>query len=256
MKKRVDELNEMYEPIDRLNLFASWLFWFCAIFSLVLLFVDPKRFGLIHESLSVVFILAAIAHTVISNYNSFVLISNAEKQRRKQLLADSLNVPVTHKQTNLYYNNKLSPSIHRLGGNILENAHFGKSICNEILKSERLKVFIWLLIWVLILSFRGTSIGFVLLVTQVLFSGDVLIHWLRLEFLRTRISNVYETLYSYFQKGPPVDDLFSVANVLDAFVEYECAKAAASIKQSTKTFDRLNPSLTQEWDRIRQVLKI
>jgi hypothetical protein len=38
---------------------------------------------------------------------------------------------------------------------------------------------------------------------------------------------------------------------LEAFSTYEATKSSASIVLSTSIFDRLNPSLTQEWEDIK-----
>ena len=137
-------------------------------------------------------------------------------------------------------NNEVSPSVIRLGLNVLENSFFAKSICHEMAKFERKKIFIYSFFWLFAIFNRSTYLGLVLTLTQVLFSGDILIRWIRIEVLRVRNEFIYERLYQLYLNRKSSE----VTGILDAFASYEAAKSSASIKQSSKIFNRLNPSLT------------
>jgi hypothetical protein len=43
---------------------------------------------------------------------------------------------------------------------------------------------------------------------------------------------------------------------LTSFSMYETAKANAAVTLSSKLFDKLNPSLSKEWEKIKVALKI
>ena len=104
--------------------------------------------------------------------------------------------------------------------------------------------------------YRDTGLGLLLILTQILFSGDILIRWLKIEVLRARNESIYEKLYSLFLNKVESEDRKHIGSILDAFASYEAAKSSASIKQSTKIFNKINQKLTREWNGIRDRLGI
>ena len=74
--------------------------------------------------------------------------------------------------------------------------------------------------------------------------------------LRHRNEDLYGELYNEFLHKIDFQSPAGTACILDAFATYEAAKAAASIKQSTRMFNELNPSLTREWNEICNQLGI
>jgi hypothetical protein len=193
---------------------------------------------------------------VLSHYNGFILIPLAEEKRRKQLLSDAFNVPLTSEQTRQYYNNELTPSIARLGASILENAFFAKTVCSKMANQQRFKILIYILIWIVAISYRSTDLGLILILTQILFSGEIIVRWIKIEVLRYRNNSIYDGLYTLFLHNVSPDQNPGIADILYWFASYESAKAAASVQQSSKIFFQLNPKLSKEWTEIRKQLQI
>ena len=206
------------------------------------------------EYVPVVFIVLVICYAAASNINSLVLIPSAEKHRRKQLLSDGLGVPLTHEQTRQYYNNGLRPSIERLGANIMENAHFGTNVAGRMLLAERTKVGIYLLLWIFALVSRSTDLGWVLVLTQLVFSGEIVFKWIRMELFCLRTKRVFESMYTLFLSAKKSKAAPNHADILDEFADYETAKASASLNHSQRIFQKLNADLSLEWDRIRATI--
>lgn len=202
------------------------------------------------------FSLIVILHLVLSLYNRFHLVPEAEAKRRKQLLSDSFDIPLTPEQTKAYYNNPLAPSIQRLGANILENTFFAKSVCGKMAVRERFKVLLYFSAWLLAAFWRNTPLGLLIVVTQTVFSGEIIARLISVEVLRHRNEDLYEELYHEFLHKIDFQSGTGTACILDAFAAYEAAKASAAIKQSTKIFKELNPILTAEWDSICNRLKM
>ena len=82
----------------------------------------------------------------------------------------------------------------------------------------------------------------------------MLAKWIRLEWLRMRFEKTFEDVYTLFQSQPPVEEFNAMA--LTASSMYETAKANAAITLSSKIFDKFNPSLSKEWEKIKVALKI
>jgi|GEM_PF-451817 len=256
MTERIDQIEKYYSPIEKCEKWASWFFWICAILSIIVPYSDKISSIWLKQIPSIAFILAVLIHSTLSAYSGFFLIPTAETLRRKQLLSNSFDVPLTPETTQGYYNNELAPSIARLGACVLENSFFGKNVCLEMAKIERGKMFVYFLLWITAITLRSTDLNLVLTLTQVLFSGNILFHWIKLEILRSQNENVYEQLYSHFLNRVSSNHNPGIACILHSFASYESAKASAAIKQSSKIFNRLNPRLSAEWEEIRNQLGI
>jgi hypothetical protein len=184
------------------------------------------------------------------------LVPKAERIRRKQLLSDAFNTHLTHDRTSLYYNNEYSPSVQRLGANTMENSLFSKEIAYKMLVRKRWIVGFYLVAWLFAFALRHSSLELITWITQLVFSGEIIAGWLKLECLCFRHERTYEQLHAHFLNGIGGDHPRAIANVLDAFVEYESAKASAGALLSSKIFNKLNPELTKKWEQIRNDLRM
>lgn len=248
--ERVDGLEHYYRPIERCEAWTTCLFWASAILSIIALYSRCIPWERVRDVPAVLFSMSVILHLVLSLYNRFHLVPEAEAKRRKQLLSDSFDIPLTAEQTQAYYNNPLAPSIQRLGANVLENSFFAKSVCGKMAARERLKVLIYFTVWFLAAFWRSTPLGLLLVVTQTVFSGEIIAKLVCLEVLRHRNEELFDELYHEFLHKIDFQSRTGTACILDAFATYEAAKAAAALKQSTTIFNELNPRLTREWAEI------
>lgn len=254
INKRVDGIDSYYRPVERLENWTSWLFWLSAGLSVVVLYAGLIPWKPIQDIPMIAFIVSVVVHLVLSLYLRFYLIPTAEWKRRKQLLSNSFGVPLTPEQTQAYYNNPLAPSIERLGANVLENSFFAKAICGRMAVHERIKVVCYFICWILAVFWRSTPLSLLAVITQTIFSSEVIAKLVSLEVLRHRNEELFEELYHEFLHKIDFRSQTGTACILDAFATYEAAKAAAALKQSTKIFVQLNPELSKEWDEIRNQL--
>ena len=170
------------------------------------------------------------------------------------MLSDSFGTPLSHDKTVLYYNNNYAPSINRLGANTMENAFFSSEVAEKMLIKKRALVSVYIASWIFLFSFRDTDLNIMIWITQIVFSGEIIVQWFSLEALRTRQERTYERLHTHFLHKIGSDSGREIATILDAFVAYETAKSSSSCLLSSKVFYKLNPSLTKKWEQIRNEL--
>jgi hypothetical protein len=254
--ERVDGLERYYKPIEIFERLSSLLFWVSAVLSIAVLYSRIIPWTSLRNVPMVMFSTFVVLHLVFTLYTKFNLIPIAEGKRRKQLLSNSFDVPLTPEETKAYYNNPIAPSIQRLGANILENSFFAKSICGKMALQERVKVLIYFTVWFVAAICRSTPLDILVVVTQTVFSGEIIARLVSLEVLRHRNEDLFEELYHEFLHKVDFQTSTATACILDAFATYESAKSAAAIKQSTSVFLALNPSLTREWAGICERLKM
>ena len=254
-EERVDEVSRYYTPAVKLERIGAYLFWINASLSLGILFLEELP-SLLQSIISPAFLVCVLIQFVVSQINRFYLIPKAERMRREQMLSDAFGTPLSHDKTSLYYNNDYSPSIQRLGANTMENALFSSEVAAKMLVSKRVLIGVYLVVWILVFSLRDINLDIIIWITQIVFSGEIIVQWLSLEVLRIRQERTYEKLHSHFLHEIGGNSERAVATILDSFVAYETAKAAASYLLSIKVFNELNPKLTRKWERVRSELKM
>jgi hypothetical protein len=256
MTERKDDINKYYLPVEQLELILSSLFWIIAAITLSLLYINKLPAFAKEEILHIFLIILIALHFVFSQVQRFYLIPRAEDFRRKQFISDSLGTHLTHDKTVLYYNNNFPPSINRLGANTMENSFFSKEIASAMLFSKRLITLFYIIVWLFAISSRDTNFDLLTWITQILFSGEIITQWIKLEISRFKYENIYNQLHKHFLHKTGDTTPESIASILDIFVTYESEKLAAGIKLSSKFFYKLNPSLTKKWEKIRTELKM
>ncbi|MCY8087231.1 hypothetical protein OZL46_14060 [Bacillus sonorensis] len=254
MSERFDSLDKYYKTIEKWNMSAKVLFWLNTVLSALVFFLDG--YAVVKAILLYVFILTTLGYFVVDNYLGIFLIPGVEEKRRLHLLSNSFNVPLDNERTNKYYNNSLEPSLLKLGANVFENSLFAKAVTYEMAKKERVKIFIFFVIFVAAALLRTTDLEFISIVAQTLFASTLIPAWLRLEVLYRKNKEIYECLYNVFLFYKENSEEKVSACILDCYVRYESAKAYSGVKQSSKIFWRLNETLTQEWEQIKLNLKI
>jgi hypothetical protein len=256
LEERKDEVEKYYDPISKCDKAVTILFWLIAVISLFIPYSNEVLENYWYDLLIAFFIVFVLAHFSVSQFLRLNLIPKAELARRKQLLSDSFGTSLTHDKTNLYYNNKFTPSLDRLAANVMENAFFSKEIASNMLLRNRTITGIYLALLIVIFVIRHDNLELIVWITQLIFSGEIVAKWLRLEMLRVRHEKVYDELYSIFLYGLGRSSDGAIASVLNSFADYECAKSSASTKLSTKIFHKLNPKLTDEWKNITDELQM
>jgi membrane-bound metal-dependent hydrolase YbcI (DUF457 family) len=256
VRERFDNVDRYYKPVKRIALGTTCLFWIIAALSLIMPY--STLFGNSGSRIvfQVVFIILVLGHFTLSQVFRLYFFPRAENARRKHLLSDAFGISLSHDRTHLYYNNSCTPSLRRLGADTFENVYFSKEITHAMLGKDRIIMAVYLLAWLLAFTLRHNDISVLTWITQVVFSGQIIARWMNLEVLHCRHERVYDRLHDHFLHEIGDNSAKAIANILDAFTLYESAKLSAGIVLSTKHFNRLNPSLSESWNRIRKELNI
>lgn len=88
--------------------------------------------------------------------------------------------------------------MERLGANVLENSLFSKSVLEKMLLFERLKVGLYFVLWVAVLASQQVNPDVIIVISQSVFSAEVIARWISMETLRVRYVKVYDDLYNIF----------------------------------------------------------
>ena len=243
-----------YVAVERVDQVADALFYVTALFSIISLFVEKGKYPLAYEVVQISFAVFVGVLFVIGLGSRLYWTPRAEDKRRQDFFASACGVSLSHQKTDGYYNNDFTRPIQRMAAQVLENCHFSKAITLHMAHTERIKVGVYVLIWVLCMLCRQADVAWIVAVSQAVFSEQILSKWFRLEWLRSRCEKVYDEVYRLFQSKPP--GLTFNAMALDSLGTYETAKATAGITLSSKLFRKMNDRLSAEWEQIKTDLGI
>jgi hypothetical protein len=254
--QRIDEVSKYYAPVETLEMISTSLFWINAVLSFAIPYSTSILGKMGADIIQIFFVVFVFIYFISSQVLSLYFLPRAESVRRKQFFSNSFGVPLSEEHTSLYYNNSFSPSVQRLGANTMENALFSKEIALRMLERKRIIMLLYVIFWLLAFTFRHNNLELLTWITQLVFSGEILAGWLKLEILRFRCGQIYDKLYLHFLHKIGQDSSTAIATILDACVTYESAKSTAGILLSSKDFKQLNQNLTNRWQRICQELNM
>lgn len=249
---KVDTVGDkFYKPLQTVEAVGGWLFWVVATLSIATLLVDKGAYPAIADYVQIAFIVAVFLFFVQGLAQKLYLFPRAEDERRRELLSNSFNVPLSHEATVEYYNNDQTNPLKRLAASVMESSFFTKEIMRKMLRTERAKTLGYAAVYFVALSNRSTDLGVAAVVAQLVFSEDILMRWLRMEWLRMRSEQVFANMTRFFNAKHSFAKPQGQSETLDHFSFYETTKSTAGILLSSTIFDKNNSKLTSEWETIR-----
>lgn len=237
---RKDEIQELYDKSNKISNFVNILYFLTTSISFTLLF-DFK-----FKDIFIIFsIISTLGYVALSNLNDIYFRNLAETERRKSLLKESFNVNTTIKETNKYYNNNEEPSIKKLGLNCYESSFFTKKVVDKMMLSNTIKISVLTIIYI-ILMIKLINMELLLVITQTLFSAEVLFYFIKLCYYKFQLDKICREFQDiFFIRGLSEHD----ANVLllNTTMDYECLKSFCKIATSSKIFLKYNKDWSEEW---------
>lgn len=243
-----------YVPLERANLLSDLAFFAGAILSVVSLYVVKEWGALLYGVVNVLFALMVLLVFVSGLLIRFYYFPRAEGARIQDFLGHVYSIGVTHNPTDAYYNNQEKSPMRKMGAQLLENSLFTKEIASCMLRGMRVRYGIYVIVWLSLILVRNVEFGFLLVASQLVFNEQVLAKWIRLEWLRYRSERTYDQVYRLFVNK--LDGTRFNCSVIEHFTYYETSKMNASIQLSSRVFQKVNPDLSIEWDRIRKSIDI
>jgi len=231
---------------------STIIFWVVAALSALLLLVESPLVNRIVEPILIVAGISGIGAAFLTS----VLQTRGNGLLRESQLSTSLGASTGDSIKPDYYNNQLPNSLARLAATTLENTLHTLRVLSRMLRRERTITSVYLILFVLLMAYRWTSLPWLLLLTQTLFSTEVALRWFRMERLNFRTNQVHNRLRQFFQQGGKTRTPNGIAIALAAFTDYECAKDEAALPLDSKVFHKLNRSVSTEWDQMRRKLNI
>jgi putative uncharacterized protein ORF00028 len=247
-KKRKDEVSKLYDITNKLSNIGNILFLINIFLTFTLSFNFKYRNIAIIAS-----IVLTISYVVIININEMYFNNRAENERRKSLLKESFDAPITLNETNKYYNNKELPSVEKLGLNSYESVFFTKNVVDKMIVKNLLKMIILIIVYI-ILMIRLENLDILLIITQTLFSSEFIFYFVKLiyyKFQLEKINNEFQNIFFITKKNDKNRNIL----IIDAVMGYECLKSYCELSTSSQIFFDNNDKWSKEWEKILKKMK-
>ena len=253
LDNRSDPIRKKYfSRLENVNKISEILFYMSAIMSFIFIFLDRYSWPITYSVLQISFVIMIMAFTLIGIFIRLYFTPLANDKSLKDFLSHAYGESLTHEKTSGYYNNDMSSGNKKMAAQLLENSFFSKEIISKMLVYIRIKTCIYAILWLICILYRKTDLDFIIIASQVLFGEQIILKWINAEWIRIRFNFTYDKLYSLFRTN---ENFFNVS-VLESLITYETSKSAASITLSSKVFEKLNSSLSEEWSNIKSSLNI
>lgn len=236
IEQRVDSLEIYFKRVNLVSYFSKLLFWLSLIFSYLIFFTGGS--SKVNTVITISFIILTILYFVFSNLLGIFLLRDAQNKRRVHLISNSLGTKLDDEETNLYYNNSQTYSIIRLGMNVFENTLFTWRVTEQMIKAERVKVLIYIIIWLSLVLIRDINLNLISTIAQTIFTTGLLVSWVKLEVLRCSCDKLFGEFRQLFLINGIKNNKKANAIILNLVLRYETAVASMGINLSTKTFKK------------------
>ena len=242
-KERRDDVNKLYLIHNALNTSTNIIFYVNIIITFALLFEFEYKKCVIMAN-----IILIIIYALLTILNEMYFTNLAENERRKSLIRESFDIPITLKKTNKYYNNNESPSIEKLGLNSYESVFFTRKNVDKMLPENAIKIF-FLIISYIIFMIQLKNMDILLVITQTIFSSECLFYCIKLIYYKIHLEKLEEKFQNIFfiiNKNEKNRNTL----IFDSVLEYECLKSYCQISISSKLFFKYNDKWSNEWNNI------
>lgn len=247
---------EFYVPLSTAEKISDTAFYLAAALSIVVLLIDktsqPKVYGAVQATFAVAVVGIFASGIVIRTYFA----SRAHSNRFADFVSNTFSVPLVPSPSEGYYNPPEGDAFLRMGASVLENTLFTKSILGRMLRFERARICVYMLVWVWAAVYRATDLELLAVAAQVLFSEQLLSRWVRMEWLRSRVERLYDDLYALIQSTTDLQSKEFRARVIESLIRYETSKAQAGLSLSSRVFNKLNAELSHKWNSLCDQLGI
>jgi hypothetical protein len=245
---------KFFDALARAEFISDIIFYIGVVLSVSSVFASKDSPFYMYNIVMIGFGVCVLGTLFLGNAIKLYFSPRAEDNRRKDFFSNAMGVSLTHDKTDGYYNNEQIKPYRRMAAMVLENSLFSKQISLRMLAYERFKATLVVAVWLMIIFYRGGDYGFILAVSQAVFSEQIVAKWLKLEWLHGRFEKTYDRAYELLRSKSNSNEFN--ATVLDITAYYETSKSNASISLSSDIFSKINHKTSEEWENIKKTLSI
>lgn len=246
---RRDDVSKLYRPSKKLEKARFSLFCADIVMSLVALVITSGS-----RYITAVLVVIAFLYMAFTILDDGVLWYTAENARRKNNIQEAFHITLSRFETDGYYNNSISEPNLVYAVNTFESCFFTKELSERMLWKAYVKILASIAV-VFIACVVINDNDVLLIIAQAAFSAFVIEDAISLILFVQRIRKLYDLAYHEFITVG-ISKTEQKVWLRYFCVEYESIKAHYKIRLDENLFDKLNGTLSEEWNKIQEEIKI
>jgi hypothetical protein len=257
---------DSYKLIDKLDLWKNRIIVASTIITLTLNFNEHYGFLKKYEwytknSINTIIGINAafVACYIVIEIILTTTFQKAEGRRILRYIDNSFNTNFSAAaipQTGYFSQDTLTPGIYKMCINCFENALFSYTITKRMATSRYIKAGIVFIVFIFTATIGDT--GTVRYLTDAILPLSLIQEAIKFYLYTSRLENIYDGFASFFTNlnGQVSDFDRKHSEALKLLITYETTLAWSSIKLDSAIFGELNPSLSHEWELLKQQYNI
>lgn len=239
-----------FDNVKKVSSIANILMWLSAALMLAETFTENQQYETATHYIVAANCFILVVFQVLSFFGELLLF-NAEKQKRLDLYDNSFGTKLSETHSEGYYSNDdVTPGYMKLAANNFESVFFTYRIMKEDLSRVIIKAVIICAIFVLV-AMLGLQNIFILLI-QITLPITIIVESVRFAKTESRVKDIYLEYRKLFEKK----DNIRHADILNQLINYTATLTAGSVLLSDRTYNKLNASLSEEWEKIKNEFDI
>lgn len=248
-QQKIDPIRDRYfKVLEQCEKVTDILFFVSAALALAAVFTEPG-YPTATNAIQVVFVLTVCLTLALDVLSRFVLAPRGGDARLKDFWAKTYSRPLTTETTVGYYNSNEASMPRRAAAQVMENVLFTKTILSHMLQRFLPFAIVSLLVLIAIWVSRNTPMSVIATGTQIILAEQIFVRGVRMIWLKLRCDGLFEDLQKLFM-AQHSDEIFA-ALAFEYITKYETSKALANITLSDGIFEKLNPSLSADWEEMK-----
>lgn len=240
----------VFDTVKKFNRIAQILMWLSAALMVAEIITEKLQYTTITYYIVAVNCFVLVIFQVMS-FSKELLQFKAEQLKRLDLYDNSFGTKLSERHSEGYYSNdNLDPGYMKLAVNNFESVFFTYRIMKEDFCRSIVMAIAISSLFVMVALFGLQNI-FILLI-QISLPITIIVDSIRFTVTESRISCIYLEYRSLFEKK----DRIREADILNQLVNYTATLTAGSVLLNDRTYNRLNESLSKEWEDIKKEFEI
>lgn len=256
MIKRFIPHQASFDSVEKINKSNNYILILSTVIVVVTSFFakNISRFEGLEEGLNILNSLLIFAYISLDILGSY-LMQKAEAKRRLDFIDNSFDTNLSGTRSENYFTNAmLAPGIYKMAVNCFENSLFSYNISKKMLKNLAIKNSIVVAIFILAATMGKREI--IILFFQLSLPFLLIQHLVKLTLYVANTESVLDNFKTLFNdlKDTPYEK--KTPGILRNIIHYESNISWGSILLSSRIFNKLNPSLSEEWLALKKEYRI
>lgn len=242
---KIGEFAITFDNVKKVASIANALMWISAALMLAEMFTETQQHAEATHYIVAINCFVLVIFQVIYFYKE-MLQFKAEQQKRLDLYDNSFGTKLSETHSEGYYtNDSITSGYMKLAANNFESVFFTYRIMKEDLCCKVFKAIIICAIFVLV-AMLGLQNIFILLI-QITLPITIIVGSVRFAITESRVKEIYLEYRKLFEKK----DSIRHADILNQLINYTATLTAGNVLLSDRTYNKLNASLSEEWEKIK-----